>query len=265
MKTAILCCVMALGAAAQAWAGVSVVGGLVRSRPAQPGETYEAVILLKNPAAEAVDVRVYQTDYLFFADGTNLYGEPGSASRSNARWIAVSPARLSLAAGQTASVYVRVQVPADPPLSGTYWSLLMIEPEPEPVVSDGSPTPALGLRQVIRTGVQIVTEVGAAARGAVRFQGKRIIKDESGRFLELEVENVGDRLLAPAFSAELFQASGVSVGRFEGQKLRIYPGCSVRHRINLTDVPPGAFKAMVIGDNGDEHVFGAQYDLVLEE
>ncbi len=63
---------------------------------------------------------------------------------------------------------------------------------------------------------------------------------------------------------ELYNTDGVNVGRFESRQLRIYPGCSVRHKVDFKDIPGGRYKALVVADNGDEYVFGARYDIELK-
>jgi hypothetical protein len=49
-----------------------------------------------------------------------------------------------------------------------------------------------------------------------------------------------------------------------GERARVYPGTSVRRAIDLTDVPAGAYKALLVADAGDESVYGATYALLLE-
>src|SRR5256885_12304579 len=77
-------------------AQISVVGSTVEERTAAPGETYTGTIVVRNVTAEAQPVRIYQTDYLFSADGTSIFGDPGSAARSNARWIVPTVRNLVL-------------------------------------------------------------------------------------------------------------------------------------------------------------------------
>ena len=67
-------------------AGVSVTSGLTYEKEAQVGETCRGVIQLRNTGEDPQEVKIYQTDYLFFCDGRNIYGEPGKDSRSNADW-----------------------------------------------------------------------------------------------------------------------------------------------------------------------------------
>ena len=66
---------------------ISVIGELSQDKEARTGEKYEGMILVKNDSNTPQEVKVYQTDYLFFSNGVNNYGEPGSHPRSNAPWV----------------------------------------------------------------------------------------------------------------------------------------------------------------------------------
>ena len=86
---------------------------------------------------------------------------------------------------------------------------------------------------------------------------------EGKRAFLLDIGNDGERLMVPMMTVELFDAQGATVGRFDAGRARIYPGCSVRAKADLTDVPPGKYTAMVLLDSGDAQVMGAQYDIKI--
>jgi hypothetical protein len=248
-------------------AGVSVTGKLTRTKSADPGETYEGVIILKNTGKSRSQVKIYQTDYHFTSDGTNLYGNPGTMPRSNGSWITFTPNLISIPPNDTSSVYYTVKLPEDTSLKGTYWSMLMVEPmsgaDPQSL-KDREGKAEMGIQVVIRYGVQIVTEIGNTGVTNIRFLDKKLVQSDTGRVLQLDIENTGERRLRPLVWAELYNTEGINIGRFESEKKLIYPDCSVRHSLDLTDVPNGDYKALIIVDNGDENLFGAQYNLNIE-
>ncbi len=263
-------------------AGVMVQGELTHERILQPGEGFEGKIELENTAETDCQVRVYQTDYLFRADGSNIYGQPGSASRSNAGWFSVSPNRLTIPPHEKASVYYSGQVPqsrelasihSDPQvlegsgLIGTYWSMVMIEPMPEAdpeVAEDQTGRVKMGIQTKVRYGIQIVTNIGDGGKPQIKFLDKRLSSEQGRITLQMDIENTGERWLSPKVWVELYDSRGGRVGRFEGDKKRIFPGCSVRHQVDLSGVPQGSYKALVVVDNQDQYVFGARYDLEIE-
>lgn len=248
-------------------AGTSVLGPLTHLKAAHPGEKYEGVILLRNSEETPSEVKVYQTDYLFYADGKNIYGESGSVPRSNATWISVSPNRLTIPPREEFSVHYTVQVPSGQDMKGTYWSMIMVEPISETSAESAKwekDKSKVAISTVIRYGIQMITEIGNAGASQIKFADKKIISEDGNRVLQLDIENTGERVLSPAVWVELYNKEGASVGRFESGKVRIYPGCSVRHRILLPKVAGGNYRALVVADNGDESIFGAQYDLEME-
>ena len=250
--------------ATQVEAGVAV-GELSHEKNAQIDETYQGTIFINNNDNEPQEVKIYQTDYLFFSDGTNIYGEPGKDPRSNANWITFSPKRLTIPPKETSTVNYTVNVPDDKSLVGTYWSMLMVEgiskSSPETVTEEKGKV-QLGIRTVIRYGIQLVTHIGNTGNRELKFTGANLLAKESGgRILQIDLENTGERWLVPFLRVELYDEDGNYIGRFESSKMRIYPGTSVCHKIDLSSLPGGKYKALVVADNEDEYVFGAQYTL----
>jgi hypothetical protein len=245
-------------------AGIAVIGNLARLSTIKPGDTFDGVILLKNPDAAPAEARIFQTDYLTDAHGRNEYGEPGSTPRSNANWISVTPTRVKLGAGETVTVRYKGRAPADSKLRGTYWSMIMVEPVKAPAAPADNKQAAVGLQTMIRFGVQVVTELGREGTRSLQILDKCLVKEESRRFFHLDVGNNGERMLVPMIGLELFDSKGSSLGRFDGGRARIYPTCSARSKIDLSDVPAGQYTAMVLLDSGGDQVMGAQYDLAIE-
>jgi hypothetical protein len=249
------------------FAGVSLIGELTQEKTLQPGEKFEGKVTLENTGETSWQVTIYKTDYLFYSDGSNIYGEPGRITHSNASWLSVSPNRITIPPKEMASVYYTIEVPLQPDLIGTYWSMLMIEPTSETGpenIQDETGKVKLGVKTVVRYGVQIVTNIGDTGARKIKFLDKKLSNQDGKRTLQMDIENIGERWLRPTLWVELYDKGGKNIGRFGNRQMRIYPGCSVRHRIDLSDVPKGKYKALVVVDNGDEYVFGAQYDLEIE-
>jgi hypothetical protein len=265
MKRLSLFLLAAVALASSASAGIVVIGNLARTCSLKPGEAFEGVIFLKNTEKQPAEARISQTDYLSYADGRNEYGEAGKSPRSNANWITISPTRVKLAPGETQPVRYKGRAPADPALRGTFWSMIMVEPNTAPAITPEGKIDqvAVGLKTTIRFAIQIVTEIGQTGTRSLQVLDRCIKNEEGKRALHLDIGNDGERLLIPAMTVELFDQRGASIGRFEAGRARIYPACSVRAKVDLTDVPAGKYAAMVLLDSGDAQVMGAQYDLEI--
>jgi hypothetical protein len=263
MKSGLFALILLLASAQVSWGNLSVVGGLSREKTARPGEYYEGAIELKNDGESACDVRIYQTDYSFVATGQTFYPESGVSIRSNARWIDVSPQWLAVPGHGKASVHYTVKVPDDSMLVGSYWSIIMIEPTAltTQTVRENQGRGQMGVTTLLRYGIQIVTDVGTGGSKEITFQDSKLVEREDLRVLEIDVENSGDTWMSPFFFIEIYDENGTHIHHFESRRQRIYPGCSVRHSVDLTEVPCGNYKVLAVADNRDEAVFGAQYDL----
>jgi hypothetical protein len=267
-RTTVFVVVFWLGLAASLPAGadIGITNGLTHEKTASPGETYESLIVVKNFGDKTQSFKAYQTDYYFYSDGRQFYPEPGQMPRSNAKWITFFPQRLVLAAGESAEIKCVVKVPAGRDLSGTYWSLIMVEPVAEVGVEAAKTRDGrvkLGIKEVVRYGVQVISNIGDSGKREIKFLDTKLVREGQKKVLQVDVENIGERWLRPDLYVELFAVSKGSAGKYEGGKLRIFPASSVRYRVDLTNVPKGLYKAMIIVDNRDENVFGAEYQLQL--
>ncbi len=249
-------------------AQVSVIGELSQDKDAKPGDSYTGVIVVRNDTNEPQEAKVYQTDYSFQCDGTNNYGDPGTQPRSNAKWVAFSPSYLTLPPLATMAVNYTVTVPKDAEgkkLVGTYWSMLMVEGIQKGSAESSLPQKdkkaQMGIMQTIRYGIQIATTVAGTGSKKIEFLGAAIDTAGGKRSLRIDIKNTGEIGMRPDVSAQLFDMQGTPLGKFPGVKYRIYPGTSVRQLIDVTSVPRGTYKALVVVDAGGDDVYGAQYTL----
>jgi len=249
-------------------AGIQVLGNLSQDLEVQPGRTYEGSLEVQNPSDKPAEIRLYQTDYFFYADGNVLYGEPGQLPRSNAKWITFTPQQAVIPAKESIVVRYTVTVPSDESLTGSFWSLLMVEEVPEGSPESTRPSSdqvSVGIRQVFRYGVQIATTVGATGSRQIRFTQVRLAADKEKRSLVVDLENTGERWLRAALWVELYDTEGRYVGRFEGGTHRLYPGTTARFPADLVGVRDATYKALIVADCGGDDVFGADVSLVLKQ
>lgn len=246
-------------------AQITVLGGGVEEHAAAPGETYSGTLRLRNDGRETAEAKLYLTDYAFAADGTTRYAPAGSSARSSGRWIVFSPAQVHIAPGGEATVGYTVTVPANAALSGTYWSMLMVEGIARGSAESTAGGPArvrVGIQPTIRHGVQIATTLGAPAP-KVAFTNARAYAAGTGKVLELDVANAGEVAYRPEIRVELFDAAGNKAGAFASRRGLLLPGTSLRQAFDLGAVPAGEYQALVVADAGGDQVFGAQYHLKL--
>jgi len=245
----------------RAGAQIAVVGSTVEEHTAAPGQSYEGTILIRNTTTQPQSVRIYKSDYLFYANGTSHFDDAGTTPRSNANWVKPSASSVVVPPMGELTVGYTISVPANDTLRGTYWSAMMVEGAPT------APPPAaakqVGIGAVVRYAVQLATHLPKTGSRKVVFSNQALSTDSTGnRVVEMDVMNAGERGYRPNLWIELYDAAGVLRGRREQQRGLLYPGTSLKQRFVFDALPAGTYKAVVFADSGDDAVFATQYKLV---
>ena len=241
-------------------AQIAVVSSTVEEHAAAPGQSYEGTILIRNLTTSSQPVRIYQSDYRFFADGTSHFDEPGTAGRSNAKWIKPSATMIVIPASGELTIGYTVSVPAIDSLRGTFWSTIMIEgAESEAPAAQAK---RVGIGAVVRYAVQLATHLSTQGSRKVVYANAAFSQDSTGhRIMELDVQNIGERAYRPNMWVELYDAVGAVKARKEQQRGLVYPGTSFKQRFVFDALPAGSYKAVVFADTGDDAVFATQYKI----
>ncbi|MCH8541556.1 MAG: hypothetical protein LAT58_12415 [Opitutales bacterium] len=267
-----LCLALALIALStlSAHAHVTVLSGLSNSHTVQPGQSITGAITVKNHSTEGVEVVLTQNDYFFDVEEGTRYPEADSLPRSNAGWLQPESGRVLLEPGETRPLNYSITVPEDSDLVGTFWSVIMVEPDTDgrfdPAVDQGELTgPRMGIQTKIRYGIQIVTNIGTTGQSDISFRDRELIRDNGTVLLQVDLQNTGERMTRPVLWAEIYAEDGEKLKRIQGRRLRMYPETSVRHRFNLTELDKGIYHVLVIVDDDGEDVFAARYRIDLSD
>lgn len=241
---------------------IVVLNGLTHENNTFSGDTYRTQIVVQNLSEEIKSVRVYQKDYWYSHTGETKHDPPGTMERSNANWISYQPELLNLLPNEKKEINVEVHVPSDVDLSGSYWSVLMVEGIVPP---DTSNTVGVSIRTAIRYAVQIISNVKAKKKPDLTFRGLQLAKQEGTSMLDVMVENTGNILLKPEMSLELFNSEGESVAIIKSEKRKTLPGTSIRMKLILEGVKPGTYTGVLVADCGDESIFGTNVSFEITE
>jgi hypothetical protein len=253
-----LLCASAVPSAAQ----IAVIGSTVVERVALPGETYAGTVVVRNLTKQHQPVRIYQTDYLFYADGTSRYDVGGTAPRSNSRWVVPAQRSLIIAPLSDATVSYAVSVPKSDSLVGSYWSAIMVEAAPITPSMPSADRSNVTVGTVMRYAVQVATHIRASGSRKVTFASARVVAETDGaQVFELDVVNSGERAHRPTMWIEVYDNDGTLRAKARQERGLLYPGTSLRQRFALGRISAGAYRAVVFADSGDDAVFAAPFTL----
>jgi hypothetical protein len=243
-------------------AQIAVVGSTVEERAATAGESYVGTVVVRNLTQQDQPVRIYQTDYLFFADGTSHFNDPGTTARSNAPWITPTVRSLLVPPQSEMTVTYTVKVPASDSLKGTYWSAIMVEGAPNEANRSSGGRPQVGVGSVMRYAVQVATHIQASGSRKVTFANSKFVANaDSTHSFELDVVNGGERGYRPALWIEVYDADGALKANARQERGLLYPGTSLRQVFALGKLAPGTYRAIVFADSGEDAVFASQFTI----
>ncbi len=255
-------CILILLITGSSFAGINVLSELTYEKTVKPGSSFEGFVTIQNTGDDVQEVKLYLKDYLFYSNGQNLYDEPGTTERSNADWIQLDQSVILVDGQSQVNVPYTVNIPASEDMDGTYWSILMIEGAPE-VTPETMQQSSVGINTVMRYGIQIVTHFGESGDRSLKFLNAELVTESEKNIFKVDIENDGERWLRPAVWVELFNQDGISMGKYSAISRRTYPGTSIKQMVDLTEVPEGTYKALVVADCGDDDLFGIQYNLTI--
>ncbi len=246
-------------------AGIFVSDELTHKYISTFSEEIEGTILIKNNEQEPNEAIIYQTDYLYNAEGENIFERPGTLPRSNAKWIDVSPRHIVVPANGEAYINYKIFVPQDTSLRGTYWSVIMVEPvnksSQDNDTKDGDVK--IGLNIKTRYGIRVINSMEGAGEYDLNILNRQIVKNDEGKFFTLDLENSGEFMINPEVWMEVYNRDGELIDKFISPKKTIFPETSVRHYLNIEQLLEGEYRALVVIDNEDENIWGAYYNFEI--
>ncbi len=234
---------------------------LTHEKEALPGERYTGVIEISNSADAPQRVHIFKTDFRSTARGESIYDAPTGAGRSNASWIEYSPEYLTLPAKSTMTIPYSVQVPQLDSLAGSYWSVLMVEPEDEidPLQSQNT----LHIHTRIRYAVKVVTMLPFENR-ELTFLEYKLMQRQGEPFLQVDALSSGTAHFKAVLTLQLFDAVGQPAGTFSAPYQTLFPASSRRFEIALARELAGEYKALLTADCGEDVLYGITFELDLD-
>ena len=243
-------------------AKILIMNGLTHEHQGSLGETLRGTIEIKNTAETEQSVQIYQKDYWYWHTGESKHDEPGTLARSNAKWLSINPLFITLKPDETANIEYELVIPEIDSLTGSYWSVIMVEgiTPPDTTANPGG----MRINTVVRYAVQIISNIGDSGTRNLEFLEFNLDNTEGQTSLAVAVGNTGERLLRPELGIEVYDMEGESMGMIKADRRKLYPGTSASIVIDLSSLKPGNYSGILIADCDEDHVFGTNLNLEIK-
>lgn len=243
--------------------GVAILNGLAHEFTVVPGGVYKGKIELQNASETLQVVTINKADMTTAFTGETFYTDSITNNRSNMNWIRVNILNVTLSQDEKRSIDFEITVPNISNLSGTYWSVIMVEPrDPIHVQQDEN---GYSIKSKVRYAIQIVCNIGETGNPNLQFVGISQEKHQDKNYLQVNVQNSGQLLLKPILTLELFDEEGNELPIIKSERQRIFPNSSKKYIIEINGIKPGVYQGILIADCDTEGLFGVNITLHLKD
>lgn len=227
----------------------------------QIGESVNTTFEISNRQPIDVNFSIYLTDYRQDLTET-FYDAPNTTPRSNASWITIGTSEFTVPANSNRTIPFELSVPNNPELVGSYWSLVMVEPQAVNQVTSE------GLTIVNRYAVSVITTLPG---GDSDFSFQNPVFDFNSSQVPqftIDIINTGTKIADTQVYLDIFSQSGDELGRIDAGEVRFRPENPRQLNFdfsNLEGLDEGIYTALLIVDAGADNLFGARYSLNFKQ
>jgi hypothetical protein len=213
-------------------------------------ENSEATVMVRNNGSVPLQLRVFVADFDQRLDGSHETFPAGTHERSCAERLEIVPDGLSVPAGVTQPVTIRMRPGADP--ESTCWSLVFIEKPPP----EGS-----GYRAGLRIGVKVygLSATGADAAEITAAAVETVDRASAARTLQFTVRNPDAWPILARGTVEVRDFEGGSRSTVAVESFSVLPEHERTVQVPFeADLSPGRYLAIPVLEYGDDGLMGAQ-------
>ncbi|PJJ68302.1 WxL protein host-binding domain-containing protein [Chryseobacterium geocarposphaerae] len=245
-------------------ASIVVLNGLTHFYKVENGQVYKGKVTLQNTGNMAQNVKIFLQDFSYRADGTTYYTAPHTNEKSNTDWIKLNTNLISLKAKERTEVYFEINVPDKIAQSGTYWSVIIVEPVED--IKPSNDNPGINITSVVRYAIQVITNYDTEnVKPSLKFESVKIEKEGQQRIVKVGIANNGNLYCRPTANIEIYhRKTGEKVGTFSSMTMALLPNTSKSFNIDISKILPDKYNAVIIATDEDENAFALNVELEVK-
>ncbi|AZA85047.1 hypothetical protein C1637_10675 [Chryseobacterium lactis] len=245
-------------------AGIVVLNGLTHSYKVENGKVYKGKISIENTGSNPQNVKIFLQDFTYNANGTTSYTNLHTNNRTNGDWIKLNTNLVTLKGKEKSEILYEITVPDKAVDPGSYWSVVIVEPVEDIKPSDKKA--GVNITSVIRYAIQVITDYDSEkAKPDLKFEGVKVEKQDQNQLVKIAIANQGNLYCRPTASIEIYnRKTGEKIGNFSSLPMGLLPQTSKSFDIDISKVPPGPYKAVIITTDEDENAFALNVELEVK-
>ncbi|KMQ65980.1 hypothetical protein ACM39_16315 [Chryseobacterium sp. FH2] len=245
-------------------ANIVILNGLTHNYKVENGKVYKGKITIENTDNKPQNIKIFLQDFTYQADGSIHYTTPQTNIKTNANWIRLNTNLITLKAKEKTEVYYEITVPEQIKESGSYWSVIIVEPVEE--IKPNENKEGVNITSVVRYAIQVITDYDAEnAKPNLKFESVKIDKENGKQILKIAIANNGNLYCKPTASIEIYsRKNGQKIGSFTSHAMGVLPQTSKSFQIDISKIPPDKYKAVIIATDEDENAFALNVELEVK-
>ncbi|MGG5210627.1 WxL protein host-binding domain-containing protein [Chryseobacterium sp. MIQD13] len=246
------------------YAGIVVLNGLTHTYKVENGKVYKGKVSIENTGNTLQSVKLFLQDFSYKADGTISYTAMHTNSRTNSDWIKLNTNLVTLKAKEKTDVFYEITIPDRPADSGSYWSVIIVEPVED--IKPSNDKAGVNITSVVRYAIQVITDYETErAKPDLKFENVKIEKEDGRQTAKIAIANNGNLYCKPTATIEIYnRKTGERLGSYTSIQMGLLPQTSKSFHIDISKVPAGQYKAVLIATDEDENAFALNVELEVK-
>lgn len=231
-------------------ARVLINNGLTHIHSGKHGQVIKGMIQVKNAGTEPEKILIYQNGLIQTCDEKNEFVPVDRQARGLGKWLETNTDEKMIQAGETYEIFYTISVPQDSSLSGSYWSVIMVEVA-EPVTSEANNK--FSIASKVRYAIQIIADVGDMEYPKLDFEKVGFKPAQSAnKIIQAKLKNVGKFMVIPKLLLEVYSKDGQKITTLESVSQKIYPFTCKDFEIEIKGLTAGKYDAILVADYGQD-------------
>lgn len=229
-----------------------------------PGGSGRSSITVANNSTDKQGFQVTFGDFSASVSGKSQFSKQGTEDRSCASWLTATPAVFELEPGETQTVQVLIDVPADSAALIARWAVAYVQLRAPENDGQGSGSGLkVQVNQSYRFGVYLFQTPPSATDSRGEIQGLNFEND----VFTINMKNAGETFLRCNSYIELTNLSTGQTKRITTRGFTMLPALSRNTAFKIPpDTPPGRYSVLAVMDYGNrDEVEAAEMEILVPE